>query len=58
MIESIFSIFVPIHKEGYRFIAIFAALTLFMFWWLPDLFGWIGVILTLWCVYFFAIQSG
>ncbi len=53
MIESIFSIFVPIHKEGYRFIAIFAGLSLLMFWWLPDLFGWIGVILTLWCVYFF-----
>ncbi|VAV87519.1 Phosphatidylserine decarboxylase [hydrothermal vent metagenome] len=53
MIDSIFSIFVPIHREGYRFIAIFAALTLVMFWWLPEVFGWIGVILTLWCVYFF-----
>jgi len=53
VIESILSIFVPIHREGYRFIAIFAALTLVMFWWLPELFGWIGVILTLWCVYFF-----
>lgn len=53
MIESIMSIFVPIHKEGYRFIAIFAALTVLLFWWLPDFFGWIGVVLTLWCVYFF-----
>ena len=53
MIESILSIFVPIHKEGYRFIAIFAALTLVLFWWLPDMFGWVGVILTLWCAYFF-----
>jgi len=53
VIESIFSIFVPIHKEGHRFIAIFAALALAMFWWLPAFFGWVGVILTLWCVYFF-----
>lgn len=53
MIESILSIFVPIHKEGYRFIGIFAVITLFMFWWLPEFFGWVGVILTLWCAYFF-----
>ena len=53
MIESIFSIFVPIHKEGYRFIAIFAALTLALFKWFPEPLGWVGVILTLWCVYFF-----
>jgi len=53
VIESILSIFVPIHKEGHRFIAIFAVITLAMFWWMPDMFGWIGVILTLWCVYFF-----
>jgi len=53
VLDSILSIFVPIHKEGHRFIAIFAVITLVMFWLLPDLFGWIGVILTLWCVYFF-----
>ena len=53
MLKSIFSIFVPIHREGYRFIAIFALLTLVLFWLLPDIFGWIGVIATLWCAYFF-----
>jgi len=53
VLDSIFSIFVPIHREGYRFIGIFAFLTLLMFWWLPEFFGWIGVVLTLWCVYFF-----
>lgn len=42
----------PIHPEGWRFIAIFAALTLLLFWlWEP--LGWIGVVLTLWCAYFF-----
>ena len=53
MLDSIRSVFVPVHKEGYRFIAIFAAITVVMFWFLPDFFGWIGVILTLWCAYFF-----
>ncbi len=52
MIKSIFSIFVPIHREGYRFIGIFAALALLLFFlWQP--LGWLGVIATLWCVYFF-----
>jgi phosphatidylserine decarboxylase len=53
MLDSIMSIFVPVHREGYRFIAIFAAITLVLFWLLPDVFGWIGVLLTLWCAYFF-----
>ncbi len=52
MIKSIFSIFVPIHREGYRFIGIFAVLALLLFFlWQP--LGWLGVIATLWCVYFF-----
>ncbi len=52
MIKSIFSIFVPIHREGYRFIAIFAVLALLLFLvWEP--LGWLGVVATLWCVYFF-----
>jgi hypothetical protein len=36
MLDSIMSIFVPVHREGYRFIAIFAAITLVLFWLLPD----------------------
>ena len=53
MLNSIRSALVPMHREGYRFVAIFAAITLVLFWLLPDLFGWIGVVLTLWCAYFF-----
>jgi phosphatidylserine decarboxylase len=42
----------PIHKEGLRFVAIFAVVTAIMFAiWQP--LGWLGVILTLWCCYFF-----
>ncbi len=42
----------PMHKEGYRFVAIFAAITLVLFWlWQP--LGWLGLGLTIWCYYFF-----
>ncbi len=53
MLDSIRSALVPVHREGYKFVAIFAVVTLLLFKFLPDLFGWIGVILTLWCAYFF-----
>lgn len=43
----------PIHREGYRFIAGFAAVTLFLFLLLGEVAGWIGVVLTIWCYYFF-----
>jgi len=52
MLDSIFSIFVPIHREGYRFIGIFAAITLVLFLF-SSFLGWLGVIATAWCVYFF-----
>ena len=42
----------PIHPEGFRFIAIFAFLTLLLFF-VSDFLGWVGVILTLWCAWFF-----
>lgn len=42
----------PMHPEGYRFVAIFAAIALVLFWlWEP--LGWMGVGLTVWCYYFF-----
>ena len=42
----------PMHPEGWRFVAIFGAITavLFFFW---DPLGWIGLGLTVWCYYFF-----
>lgn len=42
----------PMHREGYRFVAIFAAVTAGLFL-LSQTLGWIGVGLTLWCYYFF-----
>ena len=42
----------PIHPEGYPFIGGFVVISLVMFWLWP-LLGCLGVIATLWCVYFF-----
>jgi phosphatidylserine decarboxylase len=42
----------PIYPEGYPFIGGFALATLVLFWLWPPL-GWIGLIATLWCIYFF-----
>lgn len=42
----------PIHPDGWKFIAIAAAITLVLFLlWRPA--GWIGVVATLWMAYFF-----
>ena len=50
--QSIRQQFVPITPEGYPFIGAFALVSLILFWlWSP--LGWIGTVLTLWCVYFF-----
>ena len=50
--NSIRDAMVPVHKEGYRFIAVFAAVTIALgLVWQP-LF-WIGLILTIWCTLFF-----
>jgi phosphatidylserine decarboxylase len=42
----------PMHPEGRKFVAIFAAITivLFLIW---SVLGWIGIGLTIWCYYFF-----
>jgi phosphatidylserine decarboxylase len=52
VVASISRSFAPIHPEGYRFIAAFFVAALVLFWiWAP--LGWLGLILTLWCAYFF-----
>jgi phosphatidylserine decarboxylase len=42
----------PIHPDGWRFIAIAAAVAALLFWWSPAA-GWLGVAVTAWCAYFF-----
>ena len=52
ILDSIQRQVVPIHREGYIFIVGFALVTAVLFWlWEP--LGWIGLILTAWCAYFF-----
>ncbi|MBT4046507.1 MAG: phosphatidylserine decarboxylase [Rhodospirillaceae bacterium] len=50
--DALKAVIVPINREGYRFIAIFAVATIILFW-IADPLGWLGVLLTCWCVYFF-----
>lgn len=52
LIDSVRRQITPVHPEGYMFIAIFAVVTL-VAGWLFEPLGWIGAILTCWCVYFF-----
>lgn len=50
--QSIKSSMVPIHREGYPFIAIFFVASLILGWlWSPLLY--VGLALTAWCAYFF-----
>lgn len=50
--DTIRRTFVPIHREGWPFIAGFALASLFFLLFSQFLF-WIGAILTAWCAYFF-----
>jgi phosphatidylserine decarboxylase len=52
IVASIRSQLVPVNHEGYPFIATFGIASLILMWlWSP--LGWLGVVATLWCVYFF-----
>lgn len=52
LLQTIQSVMVPIHAAGWPFIAIFAVATALLAM-LSGTLGWIGLILTAWCVYFF-----
>ena len=44
ILNSVSTIFVPIHREGYRFVGIFAAVTLLLFWFGLTPLAWIAVL--------------
>lgn len=52
ILDSIQSMLFPIHPAGWPFIAGFAIAS-FVVGWIADPLGWIGVVATAWCVYFF-----
>ncbi len=50
--QSVRTVLAPLHPEGYRFVAIFAVVAVLLLWlWSP--LGWLAVVATLWCAYFF-----
>ncbi|WP_254472723.1 phosphatidylserine decarboxylase [Bartonella sp. B1098] len=52
ILQSVHNSFVPIHKEGYPFIVAFFVISLILGWIWSPLF-WCGLVLTVWCIYFF-----
>ncbi|MHA1517969.1 MAG: phosphatidylserine decarboxylase [Alphaproteobacteria bacterium] len=52
LLDTITNAFVPIHREGYKFVAGAAIATLFLFLLVPPL-GWLAALLTAACAYFF-----
>ena len=52
IVDSVRKSLVPIHPEGWFFIAVFAAVA-FVLHYLSGTLGWIGFIATGWCAYFF-----
>jgi phosphatidylserine decarboxylase len=52
IIDSVLSVLTPVHRDGYRFIAIFAGVSL-VFFLVSEPLGWLGVVATAWCAYFF-----
>ncbi len=50
--DTIRNTFVPIHREGYPFIAGFFVVSLILGWLWNPLF-WVGMVLTIWCIYFY-----
>jgi phosphatidylserine decarboxylase len=52
IVHSVRSQIAPIHPEGYPFIGGFLLASLVLLWlWSP--LGWLGLLATLWCAYFF-----
>ena len=53
IIDSIRSGLAPVHREGWRFVAIFGAVTLLLYWFGLWPLALLGLVLTAWCAYFF-----
>jgi len=52
VLDSVADVFVPVHRDGHKFIGIGLALTVLFFILAPPL-GWISIIFTAWVAYFF-----
>jgi phosphatidylserine decarboxylase len=52
LIDTITDSIVPVHSDGYKFLAIGAGVCLLLFWVWPPL-AWVAVLITAWIAYFF-----
>jgi phosphatidylserine decarboxylase len=52
ILNSVTRQFAPIHRDGYVFVASFLVASALLFWFWPPL-GWLGLVLSAWCAYFF-----
>jgi phosphatidylserine decarboxylase len=53
LVKTISSTVVPVHREGWRFVAIGAVVTLILYWLNLDVFALLALVVTCWCAYFF-----
>jgi phosphatidylserine decarboxylase len=52
LIDTVTDSIVPVHNDGYKFLALGAAVTLLLFWLWPPV-AWLAVLITAWIAYFF-----
>ena len=52
LIDTVADAIVPVHSDGYKFLAVGVAVCLLLFWFVP-LLAWPAVLLTAWIAYFF-----
>lgn len=52
MLKSVLSVLTPVHREGWPFVAVFAVVALLLML-LSKTLGWLGLLATAWCAYFF-----
>ena len=52
LLDTIADSIVPVHPDGYKFLAIGVGIALFFFWLWPPL-AWVAVLVTAWVAYFF-----
>lgn len=52
LLDTITDSIVPVHSDGYKFLAIGVGVALFFFWLWPPL-AWVAVVVTAWIAYFF-----
>jgi phosphatidylserine decarboxylase len=53
LFDTVTSTIAPVHRDGWRFVAIIVVAALVLFWLDIDFLAWIAVVLAIWCAYFF-----